>query len=189
MKKFTKGFTLIELLIVIALLGALAVALLAALDPLEQIKKGSDTGTRNTVAEIHGAMVRYSALRGGVMPFDTTGGGTQEFVAIGDDAASAQRKALQSVIDSGELKSDFTALAGEQLNKVFITGINASGNQAVNVCYAPTAKSFRLDVNTKFIEGDGSVTEAGAGECPSASGTVAGDAANNAGATCYWCVR
>ncbi|PIP15151.1 hypothetical protein COX47_01365, partial [Candidatus Roizmanbacteria bacterium CG23_combo_of_CG06-09_8_20_14_all_35_49] len=32
MRKF-KGFTLIELLIVIALLGALAVGLLAALDP------------------------------------------------------------------------------------------------------------------------------------------------------------
>jgi len=63
MKKFTKGFTLIELLIVIALLGALAVALLAALDPLEQIKKGNDTGVRNTVAEIHGAMVRYSSLQ------------------------------------------------------------------------------------------------------------------------------
>ncbi|MFH0773343.1 MAG: prepilin-type N-terminal cleavage/methylation domain-containing protein, partial [bacterium] len=41
MKKITRGFTLIELLIVIALLGALAVALLAALDPLEQIKKGT----------------------------------------------------------------------------------------------------------------------------------------------------
>ena len=34
-----KGFTLIELLIVIALLGALAVGLLATIDPFEQLKK------------------------------------------------------------------------------------------------------------------------------------------------------
>ena len=38
MKK-SLGFTLIELLIVIALLGALAVGLLATIDPFEQLKK------------------------------------------------------------------------------------------------------------------------------------------------------
>ena len=53
-----KGFTLIELLIVIALLGALAVGLLAAVDPFEQLKKGSDTATRNTVITIINAVIR-----------------------------------------------------------------------------------------------------------------------------------
>ena len=79
MKKFTKGFTLIELLIVIALLGALAVALLAALDPLEQINKGTDTGVRNTVAEISGSLVRYASVKSGIMPYT----GTLTFQAIG----------------------------------------------------------------------------------------------------------
>ncbi|PJE63249.1 Tfp structural protein, partial [Candidatus Roizmanbacteria bacterium CG10_big_fil_rev_8_21_14_0_10_39_6] len=46
-QKQKKGFTLIELLIVIALLGTLAVALLAAIDPFEQFKKGTDTARRN----------------------------------------------------------------------------------------------------------------------------------------------
>ena len=46
-----KGFTLIELLIVIALLGALAVGLLATIDPFEQLKKGRDTSKKNTVSE------------------------------------------------------------------------------------------------------------------------------------------
>ena len=63
MKKFKSGFTLIELLIVIALLGALAVGLLAALDPFEQLKKGTDTGVRNMVSEIHGSAIRYYAIK------------------------------------------------------------------------------------------------------------------------------
>src|SRR3989344_9347105 len=68
MKKGSFGFTLIELLIVIALLGALAIGLLGAVDPLEQIKKGTDTGTRNTVAEFHSAVIRYYAIKG-LMPW------------------------------------------------------------------------------------------------------------------------
>jgi len=185
MKKIAKGFTLIELLIVIALLGALAVALLAALDPLEQIKKGTDTGVRNTVAEIHGAMVRYSSLQGGQMPFT----GTLDFGSVGATAGNAAYSALQAVIDQGELKSDFGALAGKQLNAVFITGINdtATGQQIVNVCYAPTAKSFKQDLNTKFVNvnvTDGSVIEdSGVGACPTVSGS------NASSQVCYWCVR
>lgn len=183
MNKIKRGFTLIELLIVIALLGALAVALLAALDPLEQIKKGTDTGVRNTVSEIHGAFVRYSALQGGQMPFT----GTIDFTIIGTVPTAPAYTALAAVVAQGELKSDFIQLAGRQLESIFITGINdpTSGLQVVNVCYSPTAKSFKMDLNTKFIAGNGSVTEdtSGAGQCPTVSGS------NAAGAKCYWCVR
>ena len=49
MKRQKSGFTLVELLIVIALLGALAIGLIGALDPFEQLKKGTDTGTRDLV--------------------------------------------------------------------------------------------------------------------------------------------
>lgn len=182
MKKIKKGFTLIELLIVIALLGALAVALLAALDPLEQIKKGTDTGVRNTVAEIQGAFVRYTSLQGGVMPFSA---GTLAFTTVG--SAGPAYEALQKVIQQGELKSDFVALAGKQLDSIYITGINdpSNGTQTVSVCYSPTSKSFKADQNTKFVKGDGSVIDdtGAASACPQASGS------DGAGNPCYWCVR
>jgi len=59
-----RGFTLIELLIVIALLGALAVGLLATIDPFEQLKKGRDTSQRNTTAEFYNANLRLLRNQG-----------------------------------------------------------------------------------------------------------------------------
>lgn len=173
MKRFDKGFTLIELLIVIALLGALAVGLLAALDPFEQLKKGTDTGVRNTVSEVHGAVIRYYGIKN-YMPWctdaDTCTDPTSP-VAL-DDAAGTT--ILTAIKTTGELKSDFSELAGAgTLGKIFITGNNADAT--VTVCYAPKAKSFMSDANTKY-------TIAGVtpnGTCPT------GLAASN----CYWCVK
>lgn len=180
MKKNILGFTLIELLIVIALLGALAVALLAALDPLEQIRKGTDTGVRNTVAELHGGAIRYSALKGGVLPFTIVDNTTNWAAATSPDGSGF----IQNIIDSGELKTDFFKLAGTQLNRIFITGVNGPNDYKVAVCYAPQAKSFRLDDNTKFGSADGEPTELTAtDQCPTATGTIAG------GLECFWCVR
>lgn len=175
--KSSKGFTLIELLIVIALLGALAVALLAALDPLEQIKKGTDTGVRNTVSEISGSFVRYASVKGGSLPFSTLVWGS-----VGQSGTAYD--AIQSVIDAGELKQDFFTLASDQLDKVFITAVNNTGTQRAMVCFQPGSKSFRVDANTKFgtIAGqDGTMTTFA--DC-TAGGTSA--ATGNA---CFWCVQ
>lgn len=178
MKKLKKGFTLIELLIVIALLGALAVALLAALDPLEQIKKGTDTGVRNTVAEIGSSFIRYSAVKGGSLPFTTITWGS-----VGTATTGTAYAAIQSVIDAGELKADFFTLARDQLDKIFISAVNNSGTQKAFVCFQPGSKSFRVDANTKFgtVAGvDGTMTEL--------TGCDAGGTAAN-GEPCFWCVQ
>lgn len=178
MYKIKAGFTLIELLIVIALLGALAVALLAALDPLEQIKKGTDTGIRNTVTEIGSAFTRYAAVNGGSMPFSTV-----QWGSVGTVVGGSARAAIQLVIDAGELKSDFFTLAGSQLDSIFITAVNNTGTQKAYVCYQPASKSFRMDKNTKFgtIAGqDGTMTEL--------TGCNNGGT-NSAGAACFWCVQ
>jgi len=165
-----KAFTLIELLIVIALLGALAVGLLAALDPFEQLKKGTDTGVRNTVSEVHGAIIRYYAIKN-VMPWHPSTAIGPIDLKSGYDASVN----LDAVVDSGELKSDFSTLAGDKLEKITVIGTNES----VTVCFRPESKSFRSDPNTKY---NSAGVEVGTGEdkCGKTS---------DATFSCYWCVR
>lgn len=172
MKLNNKGFTLIELLIVIALLGALAVGLLAALDPFEQLKKGTDTGIRNTVSEIHGAVVRYYSIRN-EMPWVTSG---QPGDMSSTLAATAYTNAISPIVSTGELKSDFSSLAGTQLNSIFMMGTAES----VTVCFKPTSKAMRSDPNTKY---DNTGTDLGTNNvanCGSPSATTF---------SCYWCVK
>ncbi|NIT03538.1 prepilin-type N-terminal cleavage/methylation domain-containing protein, partial [Candidatus Saccharibacteria bacterium] len=53
-----RGFTMIELLIVIAVIGILAIAVLAAINPIEQINRGRDTGSRSDAEQLIGAIDR-----------------------------------------------------------------------------------------------------------------------------------
>ena len=59
--KRDSGFTLIELLVVIGILGVLAAALIATIDPFEQIKKAQDSNTKNAAVEFNDALLRYYA--------------------------------------------------------------------------------------------------------------------------------
>jgi len=61
---FRLGFTMIELLIVIAILGILAVAVLSAINPVEQINRGRDTGSRSDAEQLLSALDRYNAFAG-----------------------------------------------------------------------------------------------------------------------------
>ena len=172
-----KGFTLIELLIVIALLGALAVGLLAALDPFEQLKKGTDTSVRNTVSEFQGATIRYYAIKNQMPWCADADCGTYED-SLADDVTAATLDALTdtlaNITDTGELKSDFATLAGATtLAKITIFGSNTDAS--IQVCYKPTSKSFTSDPNTKFDPADG------VDDCVSDP-----DPATN---TCLWCVK
>lgn len=164
-----KAFTLIELLIVISLLGVLAIVSLAALDPFEQLKKGADTGVRNTVSEVHGAIIRYYAVRGN-MPW------TSNTIGPIDLSSGYEQVGIQRIVETGELKTDFSALAGsDRLRKITVIGTKES----VTVCFRPESKSFRSDPNTKYDN----------------SGREKGTGTNNCGQTnsdsfsCYWCVK
>ena len=59
LRSLRRGFTLIELLIVISILGILAVAVLSAINPVEQLKKSRDARRKSDVAELLNAHERY----------------------------------------------------------------------------------------------------------------------------------
>jgi prepilin-type N-terminal cleavage/methylation domain-containing protein len=182
MKNINKGFTLIELLIVIALLGALAVGLLAALDPFEQLKKGTDTGVRNTTSEVQGGAIRFYALKNN-MPWCSATDGTlcadpasASLTTInGGNPTLSPYSAIDQMATSGELKTNFVVLAGTQMDLIYVTGTN--NPPLISVCFKPTSKSFQSDRNTKYaITG---IAYAGPGTCKSAGGAV----------DCYWCIQ
>lgn len=177
MKKFTlKGFTLIELLIVIALLGALAVGLLAALDPFEQLKKGTDTGVRNTVAEIQGAIIRFYGIKN-YMPWCSDADTCTEPAALLMNSVNGKAM-LDRIVLTGELKTDFVEIAGDGvLEKISVTGVNADAT--VVVCFKPLAKSFANDPNAKYSVSGVTPNAVASGNCP--TGNITED--------CYWCVK
>jgi prepilin-type N-terminal cleavage/methylation domain-containing protein len=157
-----KGFTLIELLIVIALLGALAVGLLATIDPFEQLKKGRDTSQRNTVSEFYNANLRYYATKA-QFPWGITG--TSGSVATLTDT-------VDTLVAAGELKEKFYDLAGSgNLAKIYVHSTDATH---FSVCFSPESKSFQVDPNTIYDSAGGT-----GASCKSTSGT----------ADCYYCIQ
>lgn len=167
MSKFRTGFTLIELLIVIALLGALAVGLLATIDPFEQLKKGRDTSLRNTTAEFYNANLRYYATKG-----QFAWGTSSTFTAVGVNTMGSY---VTSLINAGELKNRFMDLAGTgNLAKVLVTSTDVTH---LVVCFKPESKSFQIDPNTTYST-DGAVISSGCKSQTSSGGT-----------DCYFCVQ
>ncbi|MCX8008333.1 MAG: prepilin-type N-terminal cleavage/methylation domain-containing protein [Patescibacteria group bacterium] len=163
-----KGFTLVELLIVIALLGALIMGLIASLDPIEQIRRGQDTGIRNTASEFFNAVNRYYTNRG-TFPWGTSVVNGQVLLSRGAD--------VTTLMEAGELKNNFWDRVGSSnLSRIFI---NSTSGTDLSVCFMPISKS--MQENPETIYGSNGLTT-GAGSCKSQmSGT--------AGTNCYMCFR
>lgn len=64
-KKALKGFTLIELLIVMAILGVLAVVVLVAINPVQQLARTRDAGRKSAVAQVGRALEAFYTSHGG----------------------------------------------------------------------------------------------------------------------------
>ena len=132
------AFTLIELIIGITILSLLAVALLAALDPIEQISKARDTAKRNLAVELHGAYVRYNANKD-VYPQNLA-------AAVGQTnyqyLTSAQLKTdITALISAGELKPNFLQAAGSNLDSLRVgTVVDAVNGTYLSICYKPQSK-------------------------------------------------
>ena len=189
-----QGFTLIELLVVIGILGILAAALIATIDPFEQLKKADDAKIKNMTVEFQTALVRYYTTHG-ALPWNDpnnsantncdalggTAGGEVDFAApLQLGGTGAMIDCLQSttggnsLISEGELKASFVSVPAD-LNKIYVNW--AAGDAAnATVCFSPTSKSQKSSAETKYDSGGTLLADRSI--CPTA-----------ADGTCFWCTK
>lgn len=166
--KQNSGFTLIELLVVIGILGVLAAALIATIDPFEQIKKAQDANTKNAVVEFVDANIRYYSTHNN-LPWDVPGSNCS--TSGSGLVTGSGLNCIGLLIADGELKTAFTAATG------YISSIQwYGGSNSVTACFAPASKSQRNDPNTKYTLSSGTFVESDSGHCPNATNT-----------DCYFC--
>ena len=163
------GFTLVELLIVIALIGVLAAALVATLNPIEQVNKARDSRFKNDAAELLAALERYYASTQ-AYPWMEEGGA----FCSGSDCTASDEVGFQgeieavgvcdtdcdtngTLIDSGELKPSFMNKDqfdddADGIDKLYVRK-EALSSGAVYVCFIPKAgtnQSTSLNPNLRL---------------------------------------
>lgn len=158
MKMIQKGFTLIELLIVIAVLGVLAVAVLSAINPIEQINRGRDTGARSDAEQLISAVDRYYASKQ-TYPWNGSGDVDDDPTGLtpvnrGDWLVVGGAQNGEDVLDiladtgggTGELKSAFVdrvdGFLGDRQLQVYNQGVPGSSTY---VCFLPQSGSFHKE--------------------------------------------
>ena len=172
LKSFKKnvGFTLIELLVVIGILGVLAAALIATIDPFEQLKKAQDANAKNTTVEFVDGSIRYYTTHNALPWSDSAqvtcvGAGLPSGEAL---TTARMSSCLDALITDGELKTGFTTVTSV-LSSLLVTG----GQNGVTSCFLPQSKSQQRDPNTKYTSTGGAGSQ-----CVSQGGNQT---------NCYWC--
>jgi len=165
MKLSAKGFTLIELLIVIAVLGILAVAVLSAINPIEQINRSRDTGSRSDAEQLISAVDRFYASRG-YYPWQTVtsaGGVTPTspslpLTTVNDSwvVSGSSVKVLDVLSSSGteELKKSFVTRIHAAANPLFVYH-NSGASDSFYVCFKPLSGAFKTEANTRCVDTTG----------------------------------
>lgn len=165
------GFTMIELLIVIAVLGILAVAVLSAINPIEQINRGKDTGNRSDAEQLLSASDRYYAGKGFYpwMSAEDTGneeitGGAAGAAALTPITDITQQIGVDpnggflTVLSAGgaaEIKASFaTRITGATYNNLSIYNDGVSGSSTY-ICFTPKSSSFREEAWKRCADGAG----------------------------------
>ncbi|HUD04989.1 MAG TPA: type II secretion system protein [Patescibacteria group bacterium] len=191
--KQKKGFTLIELLVVIGILGILAAALVATIDPFEQLNKAQDANTKNILVEYLNANVRFYANHsdypwGPSVAVPCNGGNPPSSTLLcaggaGGGAGCTVNNCLTALIGVSELKPSFVAATGN-LSQIYVTywgsgnGVLPENVNSLVGCFLPKSKSEQKS-NLAVWDKDGTPHAAGAADCISGGGATA----------CYWCTK
>lgn len=144
------GFTMVELLVVISIIGILATAVLAALNPVEQLKKARDTARKADAQTVLGAIDRFQATFGcypwqltGTTCSTTTVTGPLELAGSGAAIAAssfATGGSLEQLGLKDELKSQFQERTSVTASELWLS-VNGVGQ--ASVCFEPESKSSR----------------------------------------------
>lgn len=164
--KIDEGFTLVELLIVIALIGVLAVALVATLNPIEQINKATDARYKNDAAELLAAIERYYASNL-QYPWVTTGDAADNDEAFGANAqasaagvcgASGCPDSTGELIATDELKDSFARknqfTTDDETEMLHV--VKGADSSSVYVCFVPRSDTNRRNAVLADIIDEGS---------------------------------
>lgn len=143
----TKGFTLIELLIVIAVLGILIVAILSAIDPLEQIRKARDAGRKSDAAELLSAYERYYATFQ-CYPWDTGAPDCSNITTPSRNTgpvwpnfgSTAAVTGDSELIAQGEVKPQYTNRNSITNSEIWVS---ENSDRQTTTCFEPESKSGR----------------------------------------------
>ncbi len=172
------GFTLIELLVVIGILGILASALVATIDPFEQLNKAQDTNYKNISVEFLNANLRYYTTHTALVWDSTANGGAGCYSStdLSSVPLGTLTTCINSLVSEGELKQGFLSFSG--LTKIWATEPNPQTGRQNDIiaCFKPTSKSQQKDKATQYNQ-DGSI----ATNCKSATPPGTAD--------CYWCAQ
>ena len=166
-----KGFPLIELLIVIAVLGILAVAVLSAINPIEQINRSRDTGSRSDAEQLLGGVDRYYASAG-YYPWQSSGSSTNASLTPLTEITTKTQTfgtdgvAMLTELSSGgsaELKDSFvTRITSTGYNNLYIYNRGTPGDSTY-VCFNPKSSAFMKEAT---------------GRCEGTNGTIPTDLGN-----------
>ena len=140
---------MIELLIVIAVLGILAVAVLSAINPIEQINRSRDTGGRSDAEQLIGAVDRFYANNGyypwQIEPDELTD--DIAWTAVGDLWTDGTTPVLDKLSGTGtnELKTSFTTrITDSDYNDLYVYNGGEDG-ESTYVCFNPASQQFATE--------------------------------------------
>ncbi len=141
-----KGFTLLEILVVVGILSVVAIGLLAALDPLEQLRKGRDASRRNLATALIQAINRYN-LAYGSWPY------TLPEKEKWTNEATQPTGFFNRLEEAREQKTGF---GEENYATVMYIATDASGNP--RVCFLPEAEVNRQSTLMKYDDTFGTIS-------------------------------